>query len=223
VTDEVNYQRQDRTDWYVVQLRGRPGVLATEVHWDNDKSDLMIDIFDQYGGQIAASPVRAHGEKNKKLLTQIDKIGSYYVRVTAPGKNDGTVYTVEAKWDEPPEEPVRPPPVVEKIIEPAPEPPRPRRKPREEKPREEAPSASIQGHIVQVYRESGALTLQIDKGSSAGVRNGMNGTVLLGPSGEEALDGGDFRIFQVVDKEKSLGRTALRSIGRNTRVMINLK
>src|SRR5262245_24693890 len=58
ITDEINFMGQDKTDWYVVQLAGRPSVMTAEVHWDSADSDLMIDVFDEFGAQIAASPVR---------------------------------------------------------------------------------------------------------------------------------------------------------------------
>jgi hypothetical protein len=46
--------------------------------------------------------------------------------------------------------------------------------------------------------------------------------VLSGPSGEDPLQGGAFRIFQVLDENKSLARCSLHSVGKNTRVMITL-
>src|SRR5262245_37096606 len=84
ITDEISYRNQDRTDWYRVQLHGRAGVLNTSIHWDSEFSDVMIDVFDEFGKQISASPVRNKLAKEKALLTQIDKPGTYYVRVTAP-------------------------------------------------------------------------------------------------------------------------------------------
>src|SRR6478735_5443640 len=84
-TDEVNFGNQDRTDWFQVELKGKAGVLTTLINWDNADSDVNIDVFDAFGAQIAASPGRGKGEKQKKLFTQIDKPGTYFVRVTAPG------------------------------------------------------------------------------------------------------------------------------------------
>src|SRR5581483_9928152 len=105
VTDEVNFANQDKNDWYQLDLRGKAGVLSTLIHWDNENSDVMIDVFDEFGKQISASPVRNRGSKQKELLTQIDKPGVYYVRVSAPQRGDGSVYTMEAKWDAPAEQP----------------------------------------------------------------------------------------------------------------------
>src|SRR4051812_15688197 len=63
VTDEVNFQAQDKTDWYLVKLLGHAGVLNTVVHWDSETSDVMIDVFDEIGRQISASPVRNRNAK----------------------------------------------------------------------------------------------------------------------------------------------------------------
>jgi len=222
VTDEVNFMNQDKSDWYVVSLKGRAGVLSTLIHWDNDQSDVMIDVFDEFGKQISASPVRNRGAKEKSLLTQIDKMGTYYIRVTAPSRADGTVYTMEAKWDMPAEAPP-PPPVADNT--PPPEPPPPP-KPRHREPREpkepKATGETVQGRVVSAYREGAGLTLHIDKGSAAGVRTGQSGSVLLGPAGEDTLDGGEFRIVQVLGEGKCVAKTSLSSIGKNTRVVINL-
>ncbi len=153
-TDEVSYQNQDRTDWYQVELDGRPGVLTTLINWDNVNSDLNIDVFDAFGAQIAASPVRGKGEKQKKLYTQIDKTGTYYIRVTAPSKVDGSVYTMEAQWQEPPAVAVTAPPP----------PPPPREEP--PPPPEEKPKA----HRVREPREPREQPAgEIDRGAR-GVR-----------------------------------------------------
>jgi hypothetical protein len=50
----------------------------------------------------------------------------------------------------------------------------------------------------------------------------MSGTILAGPSGEDPLQGGSFKVVQVLDGNKSLAHSSLQSIGKNTRVMITL-
>ena len=82
---------------------------------------------------------------------------------------------------------------------------------------------TIQGHIVSAYLESGQMTLHIDKGSSAGVKVGQSGTILSGANAEDPLPGGAFKIVQVLDGSKSVGRCSLRSIGKNTRVAITVR
>ena len=218
-TDEVSFKNGDRTDWYMVELRGKPGVLQTMVHWDTESSDLMIDVFDPFGAQIAASPVRTKNAKRKQLLTQIEKPGVYYLRITAPGGRDGTVYTMEAKWDEPAV--FIPPPPSVTVIEPTePPPPREPRRPRE---KPEKAESTVQGRVVAAYREGAGLTLHLDKGSAAGLKVGMSGSVLTGSSGEDQLDGGTFKITQVLGDNKSVARSSLTSVGKNTRFVIHLK
>jgi hypothetical protein len=222
-TDEVSFLNQDRTDWYQVELKGKAGVLTTLINWDNENSDVNIDVFDAFGAQIAASPVRGKGEKQKKLFTQIDKPGTYFVRVTAPTRTDGSVYTVEAQWEEPPPVISQPPP--EKPEEPVVE-EKPRhkvREPREPKePKEKPPGETVQARVVQSFREGPGLTLNIDKGSAAGIHVGDTGQVLQGAAGEDALDGGTFKVVKVLDANRCVGSSTLRSIGRNNRVTITL-
>lgn len=217
-TDEISFANQDMTDWYRVDLRGRPGVLTTKINWDNLASDVRIDVYDEFGQEIAASPVRDKGVTQKKLLTQIDKLGTYFIRVTAPSRADGTVYTMEAEWAEPvvvvappPPPPVEEPPVEEK-------PQHKRHVEREPKPDGE----KIQARVVSAYREGSNLMMFIDKGSAAGIKVGNTGMVLQGSDGDDVVDGGEFKITKVVDGNKSVGAANLRSLGKNNRVTITL-
>jgi hypothetical protein len=219
VTDEVNFQKQDQTDWYTIQLAGKPGVLTTDVTWDNGGSDVMVDIFDEAGTQVSASPARATTFiKEKHLLTQIERLGTYFIRVTAPNKPDGSVYTMVAKWEEP------------VVGEPAPTPTKKKKEvvKKEETVRPDGMSAhekadnSVQGRIVSAYNDGNALTLQIDKGTAAGIKVGMSGAVLEGSSGEDPLEGGAFKIVEVVGPSKCLAKASIKSIGKNTRVVITL-
>ena len=223
-TDEVSFQNQDKTDWYEVDLKGQTGVLTTLINWDNSNSDVNIDVFDAFGAQIAASPVRGKGEKNKKLFTQIDKAGTYYIRVTAPTKVDGTVYTMEAQWQEPSAVAVTTPPPPPRDEPPpreeTPKQPRHTHEPRE--PREKPAGETIQARVVSAYREGAALMLYIDKGSAAGIRPGDAGVVLSGAGGEDALDGGTFKVIKVIDANKCVGSASMRSLGKNNRVAITL-
>lgn len=222
-TDEINYQGQDKTDWYRVELHGKPNVLTTKINWDNDASDVRIDVYDEFGQEIAASPVRDKGTKQKKLLTQIDKPGIYFIRVTAPSKVDGTVYTMEAEWEEPPpvvQAPPPPPPPAEVVEE---KPTKRRHEPREPRePKEKPTGETVQARVVQAYHEGNALLLNIDKGSAAGIHTGNSGIVLQGAAGEDAVDGGDFKIVKVLDANHSVGSATLRSLGKNNRVAITL-
>src|ERR1700751_305802 len=56
VTDEVSFANQDKTAWYQVKLNGKPGVMGVTIHWDNDASDVVVDVFDEIGKEIQNSP-----------------------------------------------------------------------------------------------------------------------------------------------------------------------
>jgi hypothetical protein len=221
ISDSVDYQGQDQTDWYLVQLPGKPGILSCEVTWSNDKSDVAVDVFDEGGNQLAAS-APAPGAKQKTLLAKIERAPApYFIRVWAPNKTDATPYTLTAKWvmpEEPRPEPPKeePPPPEKKKKEPK-EP-----KPKIERSHEPRASDTVQGSVVSAYREGEGLKLQIDKGSAAGIQVGMRGEVLEGASGEEALNGGGFTVVQIIGPNKCLAKTGLSSIGRNTRVVVTL-
>lgn len=226
-TDEVNYQNQDRTDWYVVELKGQPSqpVLTTVLNWDNANSDVNVDVFDAFGAQISASPVRGKGETHKTLYTPIPQPGTYYVRVTAPTRTDGSVYTLEAQWQE------TPPPVATPAPPPPPAPePMTEEKPRHHEhvaheprePHEKPAGETIEARVVSAYREGANLMMYIDKGSAAGIRPGDTGVVLQGGGGEDPVDGGQFRVTRVIDANKCVGQASLRSLGRNNRVAITL-
>jgi hypothetical protein len=218
-TDEISYVNQDQTDWYRVELRGRPNppVLTTKINWDNVNSDVRIDVYDEFGQEISASPVRDKGVTQKQLLTQIEKPGVYYIRVTAPTKTDGTVYTMEAEWNEPQAVVVAPPPPP-----PVEEPPPPEKKVRHHEHVDAPPPPTgekVMARVVSAYREGAGLMMYIDKGSAAGIRVGSQGSVLNG-DGDDPLDGGDFKIVKVLDANKSVGQASLRSLGKNNRVTI---
>src|SRR3954466_8504915 len=55
ISDSVSYEMQDQTDWYLVQLPGKAGILTCELDWVSDKSDVAVDVFDEGGNQLAAS------------------------------------------------------------------------------------------------------------------------------------------------------------------------
>src|SRR5579871_6436193 len=96
--DEVNFDKQDATDWKSVELKGKPSLLEVELHWDNPNSDMNVDVFDGFGTQIATGPGLQPGAQKKVVTVQIDQLGTYFLRVQAPKKGDGSVYTLEAKW-----------------------------------------------------------------------------------------------------------------------------
>ena len=217
--DEVSFDKQDMTDWKSVALKGPPGLLTVELRWDDDRSDMNIDLFDGAGQPIGNSPGPLPGAQAKKVAAQIDQPGIYYLRVTAPKAHDGSIYTLIAHWFEghalttqatveSPTIAVSPdggaPPIAA----------------------DSAPSSyddggGVEGRMVEVYREGEATFLNLDKGSSAGVQVGQTGAILDGRSGEDALPGGSFVITKVVSATRSIAKTSLVSVGRNSRVVIH--
>jgi hypothetical protein len=81
---------------------------------------------------------------------------------------------------------------------------------------------TVLGTIVTAYRDGFGWAFMIDKGSASKIRAGMTGRILQGPSGDTPLPGGAFAISAVGGPSKSLAHTQVRSIGNNTRVVINL-
>ena len=186
-----------------------------ELHWDNAASDVTVDVFDDFGQQIASSPP-ASGEPMKKLQVNIEQPATYFIRIQAAKRHSATDYTLMTKWaaDE------APAPVVEKE-----EPPAHKKVHHagtvKKKGGGGSPESGVQGRIVSSYREGGSLVLHLDKGSAAGVQVGQNGWILEGPSGASPLDGGGFTITQVIDDARSIGKTNIKSLSKNTRISIN--
>ena len=98
-------------------------------------------------------------------------------------------------------------------------PPKPSPKPPGPAPIEERLNNGIEGRIVQSYREGGDYILNLDKGESAGIRVGTEGTVLAGRSGRDPLPDGTFKVIKVIDGSHSQAKSGVRSIGRNNRVV----
>lgn len=216
-TDTVDYDKGDRTDWKMVELKGSPGPLDVELHWDNALVDLTVDVFDGIGVQLMSSPPNS-GESVKHLTVQIQEPGTYYIRIQAPKAGVSTDYTVRADWNGEGAPPPPPPPTPTPDPDPKPK-PKPKPGPKPARVSKGTPEGSLQGRIVGAHAEGGGTVLYLDKGASAGVKEGQNGWILEGPSGY--TESGTFSITKVVDDGRSVAKTSLKSIGRNTRIAIN--
>lgn len=224
ITDDVSYRGLDRSDWYSIRLEGKPGIFTVDIKWDSAGSDLIVDVFDENGTNLTATPTRRKQETDKRLLTQIEKPGLYYVRVQAAGEKDATAYLLKPQWEEPKHAVAPPPPPPPKKEEPkpvkhveeTPTPPPP--------PPPQAELDGVQARIVSSYKEEGSpqVMLQIDKGSSAGVKVGTTGVVLEGSSGEHPMSGSDFTVVKIIDAGKCVAKTKLKSVGRNNRVLLQI-
>ena len=212
VTDRVSCPDRDRTDWKQIELKGQPSIFEVEIRWDSAESDINCDVFDSFGAQIGASPGPAPQQQSKRLVVDIPSAGVYFLRVQAPKKTDASNYVLTTKWGGEVQAPPPPPPPEVKPT---------KKTVKVSRPKTFEPEKGLQGRVVSVDHQGDALILYLDKGSAAGVKVGNIGTILDGPSGANALSGGNFTIIQVLDEKRSVAKTSLKSIGRNIRVSIN--
>jgi hypothetical protein len=219
--DNATKGKKDKDDWRKFQLAGKPGVATFELFWDDETANLDIDVYDSFGVNVGKSPPRMEGQSVKRILVQIRKAGTYYVRVRAPTEKDKSIYTLNVKWEGPPvpikQADATPPPQPQTGTPPGP-------------PTAGTPYSlltdpnKLQGNVISAYRDGAGWVLHIDKGAAASIHSGMTGVILEGNDGEQVLDKGDFTISQVVDAGHSIARTALpKSPGKNKRVLINLR
>ena len=212
VPDRVDFDQADRSDWRFFEVRSA-GTVTVELKWENGLTDLNIDCFDGIGVLIAPSPANS-GESIKTMQIPIPEAGTYYVRVQAPAAGSASNYTIEVHGAKGEAEPTPREPAKHRAASSAPKAPRPTRS-------KGSPENALQGRIVGAHAEGGGTVLYLDKGASAGVKEGQNGWILDGPSGFSILEGGTFTITSVVDDGRSVAKTGLKSINRNTRVAIN--
>ncbi len=215
-TDSVSWPKLLRTKWKRIELQvpGVQNIMDCELRIDNTGADINIDVFNSLGTQIGFSPGPAPN-KLKKLAVQIDEIGVYFVRMQAAQPKDESDWSVICAWEEQtaPPDPAAPKPRAhgkrpEKIVTTAPE------------SYQDRVDNGTEGRILQSFREGGQMTLFIDKGAAAGIREGTEGTVLEGRSGRQVLDGGSFKIVQVQDDSRCKAVSSVRSIGKNNRVVL---
>ncbi|MSP60309.1 MAG: hypothetical protein EXR72_08205 [Myxococcales bacterium] len=78
--------------------------------------------------------------------------------------------------------------------------------------------------VVQSFRDDadGRMTLYLDRGAGAGIKVGTLGTLLTGKEGDVPLDGGEFKVVKVVDAQKSIAKSSISAVGKNTRARIDL-
>jgi hypothetical protein len=221
IDDKVDAQKGDKFDWRKVTLLGRPGVATFELHWDEEAANLDVDIYDAYGTNVGRSPPRMEGAQVKRVLVEIPQPGLYYIRVSAPGPKDTSIYTLSIKWKGPPA------PIV---VAPPPPPPAPPPAAPAAPPPPAAPVPlgadpnKVLGTIITAYREGGGWVLFLDKGVQDKLRPGLLGQIFEGQDGEKLLSGSDFTISQVIDQNKSIAKSAMtRAPGKNKRFVVHLR
>lgn len=228
IDDQIDNKKDDRFDWRKVQLGGKSGIATFEVHWDDERANLDIDVFDKFGTNIGKSPPRLEGQTVKRVLVQVDEPGLFYFRISAPGSKDASIYTAIVKWKGPGgapknDTPPPPPPAPAAPGTPPGVPGAPPGAPPAPTPLAQDPTKLL-GNIVTAYKEDTSWVLYIDKGSASRVRVGMSGTILEGADGDKLLDGATFSISQVIDANKSIARSSYnKALGKNKRVVLNLR
>jgi hypothetical protein len=215
-TDSVSWPKLLRTKWkrIDIQVPGVQNILDCELRIDNTGADINIDVFNSLGTQIGFSPGPAPN-KLKKLAVQIDELGTYFVRMQAAQPKDESDWSVICAWEE----------------QTAPPDPTAPNKPHGKRPKDRSPVAKVEtfqdkvdngteGRILSNFRDGGGMTLIIDKGTAAGVHEGTEGTVLEGRSGRQVLEGGGFKVVQVLEDSRCKATSSVRAIGKNNRVVL---
>jgi hypothetical protein len=225
--------KKDKVDWRKFKFEGTKSQLATfELHWDDDKANLELYVYDQNGTLIGKNPGKLAGQTARKFVWNAEP-GIYYVRVAAPTDKDNTIYTLSVNYKVPDGD--KP---AAAAAAPAPAPaaapaaaapgapgaaPGAPAAPAAPVPFAQDPAKAL-ASIVSAYRDGAGWVLQLDRGSGAKIRSGMSGSILEGPDGDKLLDGATFTIAQVIDSSKSIARSSMsKPIGKNKRVVINLK
>jgi hypothetical protein len=220
INDKV-HGKKDKQDWRKFVLSGQPGILTVELHWDEEKANLDVDVFDEFGTLVGKSPPRLEGQQVKKVLVQVDNPSLYYVRVSAPGKNDTSIYTLAVRWKGSQVMAARESPASQPTPNASGTPAGPAQ------PGTSTPAVDpnkLFGSVVSAYREGAGWVIYLDKGSADRLRSGMTGTLLDGSDGEKPLEGGNFTVSQVLGDHKAVARTTLsKAIGKNKRILVVLK
>lgn len=218
-TDSVSWPRLLRTKWKRIDINnpGVQNIMECELRIDNTGADVNMDVFNSLGTQIGFSP-GATPNKLKKLGVQIDELGTYFIRLQAAQPRDQSDLSVICNWEEQPATP-EPKEKPEKVRKPR----TPKAEAKAEETIEEKAEKGTEGRIIQSYREGDKTILNLDKGASAGVKQGTEGTVLAGKSGREPLAGGTFKVTKVLDDGKCQAESTVKSIGKNNRMVLFLK
>ncbi len=97
--DKIDYKAGDKNDWRKFNLAGKPGTATFELHWDEDKAELGMDVFNENGTLVGKSPPRLEGQSTKRIIMKVDKPGLFYVKVSGAENKDRSIYTMSVKWD----------------------------------------------------------------------------------------------------------------------------
>ena len=90
VTDAVNYEGGDATDWKAFNAPGA-GQMTIEVFFDNHYIDSSVSLYDSYGTRLDSTS-RAAGSDPAVIVYEVPEAGPYYIRIQANQNN--SVYSV---------------------------------------------------------------------------------------------------------------------------------
>jgi len=242
ITDDVGLKKNNGNpaDWRKFDLQGAAGLVKIKLRWDDPKADLNVDLLDAFGESVAASPGKQR-EPEKKIVARI-QAGMYYVRVQPAPLPDpkatpvGSVYTMKVEWAGAPAAAAPAAAAGGQVPPPGSAPAAPGAPGAPGAPAPGAPAAPAKivyptaedpahprCNVLQAYRDDdGKMILYLDRGSDAGAKVGMNGTLLTGKDGDAPMDGGGFKITKVIDKQKSVAKGEMATVGKNKRCRIDL-
>jgi hypothetical protein len=79
VTDAVNFEGGDATDWKKFEL-SQGGPLTVDIFWDNTIITGSLSLHDQYGASIANVSHNTSGQHDQ-LTASVPSDGLYYIRI----------------------------------------------------------------------------------------------------------------------------------------------
>jgi hypothetical protein len=213
LNDSLDPTKGDAVDWRAFDLGGKPGLATVTLNWDAPTAQLSFDLQDAMGVRTCESPTRQGLQTSLKALCKVDAPGPHYLAVRSLA--GATVYSLRVKWDGPSSAPdagtPQPAPTDGGLAPPI------------------APGTipddanHPRGRVVSSFRDEGVIILYLDRGTAAGLKVGMWGTLLDGASGDKQLEGGDFLVTKVIDATHAVAQAKnLVRVGKNSRFGIDL-
>lgn len=222
--DIVTYPGGDRVDWKVIRLpEDQKGKLELKLKISPARPglDVAFDVYDEWFHRVGRAKPASRGTKKTKKVTIDQARGTYYVQIYAPQRTDAAAYTLRVHFREQSKpQPAGPmlaaigdPPPLPAVPAPKPivDPPVPSVAPGADPGNPAAPGGAtvaapapavepIKASITALVDSTGGVILTVNRGKKHGVAQGWTGTVLIGSS-SSPLDGGEFKIIKVSDRE----------------------
>jgi hypothetical protein len=90
VTDAVNYEGGDATDWKSFEVPAA-GPVTVEVYFDNPFVNVEVGLYDSYGSQLARQR-RSSGSDPVRIVHSLPEGGLYFVMIQATENH--SVYSI---------------------------------------------------------------------------------------------------------------------------------